>query len=311
MGKKITKLRAAQGSTVDPFDHFLTLYGGFLPSGQARWCTKELKLRPFERYVGDAPTLSYVAIRGDEDREGYISRKPNIQAIFPFRRNIWSREVINKILHRDNKERIITLCEELGDNKKREAMIRVIRQPMSDNFNLDHKLNALFDLSLPTFNRIVFEFLKATNYPLSFSADFPLLDDENVIVRDDVFQLLADSGVGMPKYYDVLDFKLNGDAGTYARSRSGCYFCFYQQRIEWVWLYEQHPDLFKQAMSYEKDGFTWSQRETLAELSQPERIAQIKREHLERRVKKNNTKRQYLIDILDDSEGEGCNICFI
>ncbi|MCP4368726.1 MAG: phosphoadenosine phosphosulfate reductase, partial [Deltaproteobacteria bacterium] len=103
----------------------------------------------------------------------------------------------------------------------------------------------------------------------------------------------------------------NGDTGTYARSRSGCYFCFYQQRIEWVWLYEQHADLFKQAMAYEKDGFTWSQRETLSELIQPERITQIKREHLERTAKKSKTKRQYLIDILDDSEGEGCNICFI
>ncbi|MCP4372374.1 MAG: phosphoadenosine phosphosulfate reductase, partial [Deltaproteobacteria bacterium] len=293
MGKEITQLRAAKGSTADPFDHFLTLYGGFLPSGQARWCTKELKLRPFERYVGDTPTLSYVAIRGDENREGYISKKPNIQAIFPFRRNIWSREVIHKVLHRDNIGQVIALYEDIADNKKREAMLRVIRQPMSESFNLDHKLNALFDLSLPTFNRVTRQFLKTTAYPLNFADEFPLLDDENVITREDVFQLLADSGVGLPKYYDGLDFNFNGDTGTYARSRSGCYFCFYQQRIEWVWLYEQHPDLFKQAMAYEKDGFTWSQRETLSELSQPERIAQIKREHLERKAKQNQNKRQY------------------
>ena len=34
------------------------------------------------------------------------------------------------------------------------------------------------------------------------------------------------------------------DAGFFNRSRSGCFFCFYQQKIEWVWLYEQHPDRF-------------------------------------------------------------------
>ena len=39
----------------------------------------------------------------------------------------------------------------------------------------------------------------------------------------------------------------------YARSRSGCYFCFFQQKIEWVWLYEQHPDRFAKAMEYEKE----------------------------------------------------------
>ena len=56
-----------------------------MPSVQARWCTRKLKLEPFEKFfVGDTPAISYVAIRGDEDREGYISHKPNIQTIFPF-----------------------------------------------------------------------------------------------------------------------------------------------------------------------------------------------------------------------------------
>ena len=68
-----------------PFDHFLKISGGYLPSPQARWCTQKMKLAEFERFVGDDPTISYVGIRGDEDREGYVSTKPNIQAIFPFR----------------------------------------------------------------------------------------------------------------------------------------------------------------------------------------------------------------------------------
>ena len=60
-----------------------------------------------------------------------------------------------------------------------------------------------------------------------------------------------------------------------------CFFCFYQQKIEWIWLYEQHPDLFLKAMEYEKDGYTWIQDESLAELVQPERIEKIKEEYFE------------------------------
>jgi len=50
-----------------------------------RWCTKLLKLKPFEEFVGEDPVVSYVGIRADEDREGYISHKPNIKAVFPFK----------------------------------------------------------------------------------------------------------------------------------------------------------------------------------------------------------------------------------
>ena len=98
LGKKVTLLQAAGGSDEDPFDHFLKMYGGFLPSANSRWCTKKLKLEPFEKFVGDDPVVSYVGIRGDEEREGYISRKANIQSIFPFRKNIWSEDVIAKVL---------------------------------------------------------------------------------------------------------------------------------------------------------------------------------------------------------------------
>ena len=86
----------------NPFDHFLALYGGYLPSPTARWCTNKMKLQPFEAHVGDAPTISYVGIRGDENREGYVSKKENIQTIFPFRKNIWSEDVIKKVLTNSN-----------------------------------------------------------------------------------------------------------------------------------------------------------------------------------------------------------------
>src|SRR5690606_2106594 len=101
--------------------------------------------------------------------------------------------------------------------------------------------------------------------------------------------------------------------GEYARSRSGCYFCFFQQKIEWIWLYEQHPDLFEKARKYEneKDGFTWNQDESLEDLVKPARIEQIKREHLQRANKEKSTGSRYLVYILDSTENIGCAACFV
>ena len=85
LGKPVRRLHAEAPPGETPFDHYLRLYGGFLPSAQMRWCTRKLKLEPYERYVGDAPVVSYVGIRGDEpDRVGYISTKPNIRSCLPF-----------------------------------------------------------------------------------------------------------------------------------------------------------------------------------------------------------------------------------
>ena len=65
-------------------------------------------------------------------------------------------------------------------------------------------------------------------------------------------------------------------------------------------------------MEYEKDGYTWNQEETLAELIKPERILRIKEEYIKRTERiQNNKKSPYLIDILDEAEGEGCAACFI
>ena len=80
LGKPITTTSAE-----DNFDHWLTVFGGMLPSNHRRWCTRQLKLEPFERYVGDDPVINYVALRADENRTGYISTKPNIKTVYPFR----------------------------------------------------------------------------------------------------------------------------------------------------------------------------------------------------------------------------------
>lgn len=171
LGKKVDRLDNARG-----FDHWLEVYGGYLPSPRMRWCTRMLKLRPFEEWIGEDPVISYVGIRADEDREGYISTKPNIKSVFPFK--------------------------------------------------------------------------------------------EDGITKPDVFRILEESGVGIPEYYKW-------------RSRSGCYFCFFQRKSEWIGLYENHPELYKLAMAYEKDEhekkFTWRQDESLKELVDPQRIEEIRK----------------------------------
>lgn len=309
----ITMLVAAEGSPEPtPFDHFLKFYGGFLPSVQQRWCTKRMKLDEFEKFVGEAPTISYVGIRGDEDRDGYVSTKPNIQAIFPFRRNIWSIDVINAVLNDKNIDSFKECYRNVADEETWELAEPILDTKLSKKFFYSKKLDALLDISVTIFNHAVFNYLKQhTDYPVGKLDSFPLLDNEDIIVKDDVFRILEDSGVGVPGYYDLIDFEVDGKKGQYCRSRSGCYFCFFQQKIEWIWLYEQHPDLFAKAMEYEKDGYTWNQGESLADMIKPERIRKIKLDQIKKqeelRAKSKNT---LLIDLFDDDE-INCANCFI
>ncbi len=78
--RPIIKLNAQRG-----FDHWLDIYGGVLPSPRVRWCTRKLKIEPFEAYVGEEIVWSYIGIRADERRSGYVSTKPNIHPVFPFK----------------------------------------------------------------------------------------------------------------------------------------------------------------------------------------------------------------------------------
>jgi hypothetical protein len=56
----------------------------------------------------------------------------------------------------------------------------------------------------------------------------------------DVSRNLEESGLGLPSDYSW-------------RTRSGCYFCFFQRRTEWVGLLEHHPGLYEKAKGY-KNG---------------------------------------------------------
>jgi hypothetical protein len=212
LGKPITVLKH-DGRT---FDHWLVIFNNYLPSPQMRWCTRHLKLTPFEKYVGNDKVVSYIGIRADEDREGYISTKTNIAARYPFK--------------------------------------------------------------------------------------------EDGLVKQDIYRLLDEAGLGLPEYYRW-------------RSRSGCYFCFFQQKIEWVGLLENHPKYFELAKEYEKtdpktgERYTWSESESLAELSRPERVAQIKAEHETRisKLKVANKNSGLLVNIFaamaDEVDDRSCLIC--
>ena len=129
-----------------------------------------------------------------------------------------------------------------------------------------------------------------------------------------VYDLLDASGVGMPKYYEW-------------RSRSGCTFCFFQQKIEWARLRERHPDEFEKAKAYEKTAldsgspFTWTQGESLVELEKPARLAEIradfeKRKRREYATIKINPLRPKITQPMDIDElyfteegGGACLIC--
>lgn len=87
---------------------------------------------------------------------------------------------------------------------------------------------------------------------------YPFVNDG--LVRDDILSLLQDT-TGLPSYYGW-------------RSRSGCYFCFFQRKREWLGLREHHPDLFEKAKRYEAETFdpatgrmyTWMDKMSLQEL---------------------------------------------
>ncbi|MBF0407874.1 MAG: phosphoadenosine phosphosulfate reductase family protein [Candidatus Riflebacteria bacterium] len=93
LGKKITVLNDRAG-----FDHWLKVFDGYLPAPNMRWCTKLLKLKPFEYFVGDTPVISYIGLRADEDRTGLISGKPNLKTVFPFKEDGINYENVLRIL---------------------------------------------------------------------------------------------------------------------------------------------------------------------------------------------------------------------
>lgn len=138
---------------------------------------------------------------------------------------------------------------------------------------------------------------------------FPLRDAG--VDKAGVIDLLKDTDIGEPEYYRW-------------RSRSGCTFCFFQQKIEWVRLMEEHPDAFEEARAYEKTAeehgspFTWSDGESLDDLAKPERIAAIKVDYEKRRARAMSGVRSNPLsaraepsidEIFGVFEGNSCVVC--
>lgn len=148
---------------------------------------------------------------------------------------------------------------------------------------------------------------------------FPFVDDG--IDKDAVMRILEEAGVGLPSYYEW-------------RTRSGCYFCFYQRKAEWVGLEERHPDLWKKAVAIEEkvrleagaDGsadfsdkgmrgrkYTWAGTESLPELiSRREEILERHQAVLAReQTRKKNAPAWdvFAAALDDDDDSDPCAVC--
>lgn len=153
----------------------------------------------------------------------------------------------------------------------------------------------------------------------NIESKFPFVEDR--IDRDGVMRILNDAGIGLPKYYEW-------------RTRSGCYFCFYQRKAEWVGLAEHHPELFARAVAIEQkvlknagdDGdvdfgensmqgrqYTWSGGESLPELlDRREEILKLHKLNLDRA--RSSRANLPLVEALataldDDNDQIPCTVC--
>ena len=119
----------------------------------------------------------------------------------------------------------------------------------------------------------------------AIKARFPFIED--MIDREGVLSILEESGLGLPEYYKW-------------RSRSGCTFCFFQKKIEWIGLQENNPSAWAHAKSLEKEAtkkqsaFYWIKDMPLTELEKPEVIAKVKEQHKKQleKLKLNKNKKQ-------------------
>jgi len=104
------------------------------------------------------------------------------------------------------------------------------------------------------------------------------------------------------------------------RSRSGCFFCFFQRKYEWVMLAQEHPELFAEAVKYEQehsDGrhYTWTQGETLLEvLARKEQIIAEHEKAMAREKKSapNRPLAEVLNSVLDEEDDDlPCLACHL
>lgn len=306
----VNRLEGYVGTIIDPyeevytsnrekknFDFHLKKHKNYLPSPQARWCTIQMKLVPYELWVnkkmkdeGYEEVVSYVGIRADEpERTGFMTNSisENYMKIkMPFRE----------------------------DGIDRNGVFDILRK--ADLFS-DHpdviSYRELKELSESEINAHFSALVKRKHRDPEYKGNV----DANTLRK--IVEAMDD---GKPGYYGW-------------RSRSGCTFCFYQQKIEWLRLKEIYPEAFEEAKEYEKsaedereDGtFYWLGKDTpLSTLESDARKDQIETNHkkkFERFLKKKNKRRNalqiavkeidtdYMDDIYDEAEGGGaCVTCY-
>lgn len=100
--------------------------------------------------------ISYVGIRGDEDlMMDMFLRSLIFSPHFPFRRNIWSLDVINKVLGNTSIDKFNDCYRSVADDDVYEQAQKFIITTDKDFF-YSKKLNALLDVDIKTFNHAVF-----------------------------------------------------------------------------------------------------------------------------------------------------------
>lgn len=100
LGKPIVRIQADR----DMFEE-LVHNGGVLPGHHRRWCTRILKIQPFERYVGDDLCTQYVGIRADERKRVNTARFPaNIKVEYPLIEDGIDLAGVKRILAENNVE---------------------------------------------------------------------------------------------------------------------------------------------------------------------------------------------------------------
>ncbi len=213
---------------------------------------------------------------------------------------------LGKIINRLNPDRTFDFWLEMNRNllpssQMRWCTVNLKLKPLEEFIGTDEAVNYV-GIRADEAHR------KGLEQKINIKSVFPFIDAG--IDKAGVFKIIEEAGMGLPKYYEW-------------RTRSGCYFCFFQRKIEWVGLLERHPDLFEKAKAYEKfdaatgKRFTWSQGESLEELARPERIAQIKAMHLKQMEKEkthavNKPLHEVLEEVLDgQDENLPCNICHL
>jgi hypothetical protein len=98
--------------------------------------------------------------------------------------------------------------ELIAPKGKLEMILQYVEQPISLRFTQKQKVNALLDTDVKLFNKVVFEFLKTTDYPVGKLESFSLIDNDEILGIDDIFKILDDSGVGIPAYYLPIEYQV-------------------------------------------------------------------------------------------------------